>query len=249
MSKPRAVIAEDEPLLRQELRATLTALWPDLDIVAEAPDGIAASRALDELAPDVMFLDVEMPGMSGVEVARRASRRCHVVFVTAYDKYAVSAFEQGAIDYILKPFTAARIAESVSRLRERLSQSPADLDGIVERLIARRSNAEYLRWVTASQGTNVCIITIDEVLYFKAEHKYTIVITAEGEAIMRMPIKELFEKVDPRTFWQVHRATLVNVNAIAGVARDFRGRMSVRVKGRKETLPVSEPYMHRFRQM
>jgi DNA-binding LytR/AlgR family response regulator len=249
MSNPRAVIAEDEPLLRHDLRATLMALWPDLDIVAESPDGIAACRALDELTPDVMFLDVEMPGMSGIEVARRASRKCHVVFVTAYDKYAVSAFEQGAIDYILKPFTAARIAESVSRLRDRLSQAPADLDDIVERLIARRASVEYLRWVTASQGTNVCIITIDEVLYFKAEHKYTIVITAEGEAIMRMPIKDLFEKIDPRMFWQVHRATLVNVNAIAGVARDFRGRMSVKLKGRKETLPVSEPYMHRFRQM
>ena len=246
---PRAIIAEDEPLLRGELRATLSALWPELDIVAEAPDGIAASRALDEHRPDVMFLDVEMPGMSGLEVARQASRKCHVVFVTAYDKYAVSAFEQGAIDYVLKPFTPARIAESVSRLRERLSQAPADLDGLVERLLARRNTEEYLRWVTASQGNSVSIITIDEVLYFKAENKYTIVITAEGEALMRMPIKELAEQVDPRMFWQIHRATLVNVNAIAGVSRDFRGRMAVKLKDRKETLPVSEPYMHRFRQM
>ena len=246
---PRAVIAEDEPLLRSELRATLSALWPELDIVAEAPDGIAASRALDEHQPDVMFLDVEMPGMSGLEVARQASRKCHVVFVTAYDKYAVSAFEQGAIDYVLKPFTPARIAESVSRLRERLSQAPADLDGLVERLLARRNTEEYLRWVTASQGNSVSIITIDEVLYFKAENKYTIVITAEGEALMRMPIKELAGQVDPKMFWQIHRATLVNVNAIAGVSRDFRGRMAVKLKDRKETLPVSEPYMHRFRQM
>ena len=249
MSLPRAVIAEDEPLLRSELRATLSALWPDLEIVAEAPDGIAAHRALEELAPDVMFLDVEMPGMSGLEVARRASRKCHVVFVTAYDKYAVSAFEQGAIDYVLKPFTPARIAESVSRLRERLSQAPADLDGLVERLLARRKTEEHLRWVTASHGNDVCIITIDEVLYFKAENKYTIVITAEGESLMRMPIKELAEQIDPRMFWQIHRATLVNVNAIAGVSRDFRGRMAVRLRDRKETLPVSEPYMHRFRQM
>jgi DNA-binding LytR/AlgR family response regulator len=249
MSHARAVIAEDEPLLRSELRATLAALWPDLDVVAEVADGIAANRALDEHRPDVMFLDVEMPGMSGLEVARRASRRCHVVFVTAYDKYAVSAFEQGAIDYVLKPFSAARIAESVSRLRERLEQAPADLDGIVERLLARREKEEYLRWVTASQGTNVCIITVNEVVYFKAENKYTIVITAEGEALMRMPIKELSEQVDPKMFWQIHRATLVNVNAVSGVSRDFRGRMAVRLKDRKETLPVSEPYMHRFRQM
>ncbi|MFO1305549.1 MAG: LytTR family DNA-binding domain-containing protein [Burkholderiales bacterium] len=246
---PRAIIAEDEPLLRGELRSTLSALWPDLDIVAEAPDGIAAHRLLEEHAPDVMFLDVEMPGMSGLEVARRASRRCHVVFVTAYDKYAVSAFEQGAIDYVLKPFSAARIAESVSRLRERLNQAPADLADIVERLLARRDKDEYLRWVTASHGSETCIITLDEVLYFRAENKYTIVMTAEGEALMRMPIKELSEQIDPRMFWQIHRATLVNVNAIAGVSRDFRGRMAVKLKGRKETLPVSEPYMHRFRQM
>lgn len=246
---PRAIIAEDEPLLRGELRATLAALWPDLVVVAEAADGIAATRALDEHGPDVMFLDIEMPGMSGLEVARHASRKCHVIFVTAYDKYAVSAFEQGAIDFVLKPFTTARLADSISRVRERLQQSPADLDELVERLMAGRESKEYLRWVTASQGQSVSIITVDEVAYFKAENKYTIVITADGEALMRMPIKELIEQVDPRMFWQIHRATLVNVNAIAGVTRDFRGHMSVRLKGRKETLAVSEPYMHRFRQM
>ncbi len=246
---PRAIIAEDEPLLRGELRATLAALWPDLVVVAEAADGIVATRALDEHGPDVMFLDIEMPGMSGLEVARHASRKCHVIFVTAYDKYAVSAFEQGAIDFVLKPFTTARLADSISRVRERLQQSPADLDELVERLMAGRESKEYLRWVTASQGQSVSIITVDEVAYFKAENKYTIVITADGEALMRMPIKELIEQVDPRMFWQIHRATLVNVNAIAGVTRDFRGHMSVRLKGRKETLAVSEPYMHRFRQM
>ena len=249
MSAPRAVIAEDEPLLRRELKAALRELWPDLDVVAEAADGVEASRALDEHAPQILFLDVEMPGMSGLEVARRASRRCHVVFVTAYDKYAVAAFEQGAIDYVLKPFSMARLSDSVARLRERLSHAPADLDGLLERLLARSEAPQYLRWVTAAQGTSLSIITVEEVCYFKAENKYTLVLTAEGEALMRMPIKDLIEQVDPKMFWQIHRATLVNVNAIAGVSRDFRGHLAVRLKERKETLPVSEPYSHLFRQM
>ncbi len=250
MNGPRALIAEDEPLLRSELRSALASLWPELRIVGEVADGIAAHRALNDLHPDVLFLDVEMPGMNGLEVARSASRRCHVVFVTAYDRYAVSAFEQGAVDYILKPFSPARIADSIDRLRERLSRNPADLDGIVERLRTRgRRRSDYLRWITTSQGAGMSIITVDEVCYFKADHKYTLVITADGESLMRMPIKELAEQLDPGMFWQIHRATLVNVNAIAGVNRDIRGHLAVRLKEREETLQVSESYTHLFKQM
>ena len=250
MSAPNAVIAEDEPLLRGELRASLAALWPELVISAEAADGIAANRALDEATPDILFLDVEMPGLSGLDVARRASGKCHVVFVTAYDKYAVAAFERGAVDYVLKPFSTARLAETVARLKERLRHSPANLDGIL-RMLAQRTDRprEYLRWITASQGSNLSVITVDDVCYFKADNKYTIVMTAEAEALIRRPIKELADEIDPAVFWQIHRATLVNVNAIAGVSRDFRGHLTVRLKERKETLPVSESYTHLFKQM
>ncbi len=250
MSAPTAIIAEDEPLLCAELGEILTGLWPELVITAEAHDGIAALRALHAHAPDILFLDIEMPGMTGLDVARQASGRCHVVFVTAYDKYAIPAFEHGAIDYVLKPFSASRLADTVARLKERLRCSPANLDGIVEALLAKVGRGpEYLRWVTASQGQNLSLITVEKVCYFKADNKYTIVMTADGEALIRRPIKELADLLDPKIFWQIHRATLVNVNAIAGVTRDFRGHLTVRLLRRSETLPVSEPYVHLFRQM
>ena len=250
MSAPNAIIAEDEPLLRDELRSALAALWPELVVSAVAPDGIAANRALDELAPDIAFLDVEMPGMTGLEVARRASGRCHVVFVTAYDRYAIAAFEHGAIDYVLKPFAMARLAETVARLKERVRHAPAKLDGILADLLAKpAAGREYLRWVAASRGQETDLITVDEVCYFKAEHKYTVVMTADGEALIRKTIKELADELDPAVFWQIHRATLVNVNAIAGVSRDFRGHLQVRLRQRKETLPVSETYAYLVRQM
>ena len=247
---PRAVIAEDEPLLRSELRATLSALWPELDIVAEAPDGIAASRALDEHQPDVMFLDVEMPGMSGLEVARQASRKCHVVFVTAYDKYAVAAFEEGAVDYVVKPLLPARLDATIARLKQRLAQPPADLTGLLQSLAATLSRRkDYLRWITASQGDALRVITVDEIVYFRADHKYTLVVTPDAEALIRRPLKALAEEVDPNAFWQIHRSALVSVKAIAGVHRDLRGHLQVKLKDRKETLPVGENYVHLFRQM
>jgi DNA-binding LytR/AlgR family response regulator len=250
MSAPTAIIAEDEPLLRAELRELLAGLWPELSIVAEANDGVAAMRMLDAQAPDILFLDIEMPGMTGLDVARQASGRCHVVFVTAYDKYAIPAFEHGAIDYVLKPFSSSRIASTVTRLKDRLRRAPASLDGIVDALLTKAGRApEYLRWVTASQGQNLSVITVDKISYFKADNKYTIVMTADGEALIRRPIKELASALDPKIFWQIHRATLVNVNAIAGVTRDYRGRLTVRLSTCAETLQVSEPYAHLFRQM
>ncbi len=249
MRVPTAVIAEDEPVLRRELRTRLTELWPELVISAEAADGLEATRAFTAHEPDVLFLDIQMPGMTGLEVARLASGKCHVVFVTAFDRYAVAAFERGAVDYVMKPFTSARLAETVTRLKDRMRERPADLDGILSLLAAKAGAKEHLRWVTASQGNTTSIITVDEICYFRADNKYTMVVTAEREALIRRPIKELAEAVDPNVFWQIHRSTLVNINAVAGVTRDFRGHMSVKLKQRKEALPVSEQYMHLFKQM
>ena len=191
-----AVIAEDEPVLRQELRAHLGALWPALRIVAEVEDGVEALEALERCHPEVMFLDIQMPGLSGLEVARAASGRCHVVFVTAYDQHAVSAFEQGAVDYVMKPFNAGRLALAVSRLRERLQASPASLDGLLKSIDEHLPRRNHLRWINASQGQNVRLITTDEVCYFKADSKYTLVVTAAGESLIRKSIKELTEALD-----------------------------------------------------
>ncbi len=245
-----AVIAEDEPVLRAELKETLSALWPDLVITAETGDGIEALHAVERLSPDIVFLDIQMPGLNGLEVAEHASGRCHVVFVTAYDKHAVAAFEQGAVDFVMKPFSPARLATTVSRLKAKLGSAPANLDGILKVLASKRdSGKEYLRWITASQGNDVRLITVEEICYFQADNKYTLVVTADQESMIRRPIRELIDELDPNTFWQIHRSTLVNANAIAGVNRDFKGHLRVRLKEREETLPVSESYAHLFRQM
>jgi DNA-binding LytR/AlgR family response regulator len=244
------VIAEDEPVLRAELSETLGRLWPGLEIAALAEDGIEALDALERFKPQVMFLDIEMPGLSGLEVARAASGRCHVVFVTAYNQHAVSAFEQGAVDYVMKPFTAPRLDATVDRLKARLAGPPADLTGILKTLattLAQRK--DYLRWITAAQGDALRLITVDEVCYFRADHKYTLVVTPDSEALIRRPLKALAEEVDPQAFWQIHRSAMVNVKEIAGVNRDFRGHLTVRLKQRKETLPVGESYVHLFKQM
>jgi DNA-binding LytR/AlgR family response regulator len=250
MSVLKAVIAEDEAVLRRELKETLATVWPELVVCAEAEDGIQAMHAMSAYAPDVLFLDIQMPGMDGLEVARQASGKCHVVFVTAYDKYAVAAFEQGAVDYVMKPFSAARLATTVARLKAKVASAPANLDGILSALVARlEDNKEYLRWITASQGQNLRLITVEEICYFQADNKYTLVVTADTQTLIRRPIKELVDEVDPKMFWQIHRSTLVNVSAIAGVNRDFKGHLHVRLKQRKETLPVSESYVHLFKQM
>jgi len=250
MSPLKAVIAEDEPVLRAELRDTLAKLWPELVICAVAEDGIEALRAMSQHAPDLLFLDIEMPGMSGLEVAKQASGKCHVAFVTAYDKYAVAAFEQGAVDYVLKPFSAARLATTVARLKEKVASTPANLDRLLRLLHqAAGTTREYLRWITVSQGSELRLITVDEICYFQADNKYTLVVTPTQESLIRRPIRELIEEVDPTMFWQIHRGTLVNVNAITGVVRDMRGNLRVRLKDRKETLGVSESCAHLFKQM
>jgi len=248
---PRAVIAEDEANLREQLRETLATVWPELEICEEAPDGVHALRALERHSPDVVFLDIQMPGVSGLDVARRASGRCHVVFVTAYDNYAVTAFEQGAVDYVMKPLSTARIAQSVQRLRERMSSAPPDIVGLLEKIAGRLGDKrkDYLRWVTASEGSETRLLTVDDIIYFRSDNKYTTVATAEREALVRIGIKDLVDQLDPAVFWQVHRGTIVNVGCIAGVTRDFRGRMALRLKKRSETLPVSDTYSHLFKQM
>jgi DNA-binding LytR/AlgR family response regulator len=248
---PSAIIAEDEPLLREQFARRLREAWPELELRAEAGNGEEALQAIRVQRPDVAFLDIQMPVMTGLEVARAAKGLCHVVFVTAYDQFAVDAFEQAAIDYLLKPLAPARLAETVQRVKRRLASAPPDLDGLIERLqsaIAPRSR-EYLRWITASQGAAVRMIEVGDVIYFQADEKYTRVVTGDSELLIRKPIKELLGELDPGLFWQIHRATLVNVHSIAGVARDFRGNAELRLKRRPEKLTVSRAFAHLFKQM
>lgn len=250
MSEQTAVIAEDEAHLRDELCETLAEVWPELVIKAKARDGSEACEALQRYEPDVLFLDIEMPGKTGLEVAQFANGRCHIVFVTAYQNYAVEAFEHAAVDYVMKPVTPERLTETVRRLKAHTHEPPPDLANVLRILAERVAPArEYLRWITVSEGQEMHLITLDEVCYFQSDTKYTRVVTAQKCPLIRRTIKELIEEIDPKVFWQIHRGTLVNVNSIAGVTRDFGGRMRIRVKQRKETLSVSESYIHLFRQM
>jgi DNA-binding LytR/AlgR family response regulator len=249
MRSPSALIAEDETILREQLCAHLQQLWPQLRIAALAESGIEALQLLDEHQPDVMFLDIQMPGLTGLEIARQASGRCHVVFVTAYDAYAVAAFEQGAVDYVLKPYDTARLATTVRRVQQRLHDVPAPLDGLLHELAAAQPPREYLRWINASAGSEVKVITVDEVCYFQADAKYTIVVTADGEGLIRRSLKELSEQLDPARFWLVHRSTIVNASAIAGVSRNFRGRVHLKLKHRRELIEVSQAHEHLFKAM
>jgi DNA-binding LytR/AlgR family response regulator len=248
VSVATALLAEDEPLLRAQLRARLVEAWPDLRIVAEAGSGAETLALFEEHAPDVVFLDIRMPEMSGLEVAAALGSRAHVVFVTAYDEYAVAAFEEGAVDYVLKPVTAQRMVKVVERLRKRLAAPPPDLANLLARLAAREGDAS-LKWIRATLGNSMKLIAVDEVLYFQAEDKYTKVVTAEGDALIKKPIRELFEVLDPNAFWQIHRATIVNLRAIARVERDWRDQPLVLLKGRPEKLTVSRTFASRFRSM
>ena len=249
------VIAEDEPLLRQALLDQLAQAWPQLQVVAACEDGASALEALAEQQPHVAFLDIRMPGLSGLDVAAAAAQvspRTQIVFVTAYDQYAVDAFERGAIDYLLKPISAERLAATVQRLQSRVETPDADaLAALLERLGQQmpRDAIEPLTWLTASAGRETRLILVDEVAYFRADNKYTTVVTADGEALLRTPIRELLARLDPAMFRQIHRSTIVNLKAIAGIVRDDGGRGPVRLTSRPETLTVSAPYMALFRHM
>ena len=249
MSPPTAIIAEDEKALLDELRQRLSELWPELLVIGEAGTGIEALQQLEKHAPDLMFLDIQMPGMTGLEVAHQAQGRCHIVFVTAYDAYAVAAFETGALDYVLKPLERERLRLAVDRVRQRLGSTPRNLEGLLRELIRNAEPRKYLRWINASVGQVMQLITVDEVVYFQADAKYTRVVTATCEALIRKPLNELREELDPSVFWQVHRSTIVNANAIAGVSRDMFGHINLKLKRREEKLNVSESHAHLFRQM
>jgi DNA-binding LytR/AlgR family response regulator len=271
VSAPRALLADDERLMREQLRARLAEVWPQLQIVAEARNGIEAVQLAAQHRPDVVFLDIRMPGLDGVAAARQIAQGPdddadwplpEIVFITAYDEYAVQAFEQGAIDYVLKPAERARLQRTVARLRQRLAarddpQLPVEpsvpLQQLLHRLAAQLhpgvEPAPYLQWIQASVGSTIQMIALDEVLFFISDEKYTRVQTAGVEALIRKPIKELVDEVDPRQFWQIHRSTLVNVKAIAGVTRDERGRQIVSVKGHAQKLEVSRSYAGLFKGM
>ena len=263
-SMPTALIADDEDLPRAELRRMLASAWPELQVVAECEDGPAAVEAIATHAPQIAFLDIRMPGINGLDVARAASGRCHTVFTTAYDSHAVAAFDAGAVDYLLKPINAERLAQAVARLRERL-RSPAavpDLDALVQQLGLRlgpRADGgaagaatqapPRLRWLSASVGETIKMFAIDEVLFFQSDEKYTRVVTASDEAHVRKPLREISDSLDPEDFWQVHRGTVVRASAIARAQRDELGRITLHLRQHRETLAVSQAWAWRFKPM
>ena len=246
---PRALIAEDEPLLRAQLKARLADAWPELDVIAEAENGEQALALIEDHKPDIIFLDIRMPVRSGIDVARSLGGRFHIVFVTAYDEYAVAAFDEGAIDYVLKPVTPERIAKVVSRVKARLAHPPADLTALLARLAEREGASSPLKWIRASLGATMQMIAVDDVVYFQAEDKYTKVVTDGAEALIKKPIKELFDELDPEAFWQIHRGTIVNLRAIARVERDWRDQPVISLRSRPEKLTVSRTFAHRFKAM
>ena len=252
-----ALVADDEPLLRERLCGLLQRLWPELRIVAQARNGREAVELFDEHAPQVVFLDVHMPGLNGVEAARSIARRAEVVFVTAYEQYAVAAFEQGAIDYVVKPFDEARLADTVQRLEQRLARAPdtdaSKLDAVIEKMSAelrrRVGSGGWLQWIKASVGTSVRLIPVEQVVYLRSDEKYTLVVWEGGEALIRKSIRELADELDPERFAQVHRSVIVNLHQVSQVARGANETADVHLKGRSEVLPVSRSFVHVFRHM
>jgi DNA-binding LytR/AlgR family response regulator len=252
-----ALIADDEPLLRERLATHLRRLWPELTIAAEARNGREAVELFDAHQPQVVFLDVHMPGMNGIEAARSIARRALLVFVTAYEQYAVQAFEQGALDYLVKPFDEARLADTVQRLQQRLARpeaaATASIDAVLDRMAdelrRRASPRQWLRWIKASVGPSLRLIPVDQIAYLRSDEKYTLVVWDGGEALIRSGIRELADALDPGHFAQVHRSVIVNLHRIAQVTRGANETAEVHLKGRSEVLPVSRSYVHQFRQM
>jgi DNA-binding LytR/AlgR family response regulator len=258
--RPVAVIADDEAPMRDQLRSRLAEVWPELQIAAEAANGIEAVALAGQHQPDIVFLDIRMPGLGGIDAARLLFQRCHIVFVTAYDQYAVAAFEHGAMDYLLKPVAGARLAATCERLRSRLGTAPGDIGGQLAQLtelvskgklatLGAPKQPEYLRWIQAAVGTNLRMISTREVLFFQADEKYTRVQTEQAEVLIRKTLRELADELDPDEFWRIHRSTLVRVDAIAEVRRDERGRQMVRLRNCPLQLEVSRGHGHLFQQM
>ena len=261
-ARPTALIADDEPLLREALRRQLAQVWPELEIVAEARNGRDAIHLFDQLQPDICFLDVQMPGLTGVEAARHIGRRAHLVFVTAYDHYAVQAFAQGALDYLVKPVELARLADTVRRLQERLraAQPASNTEALLQQLgeqltqLQTRSGVEPLRWIKAQVGQTLRLIATDDIDFLRADSKYTLVAWRgddgkPAEALVRTPLKELAARLEPAQFAQVHRSVIVNLRAISHVRRGDNETADIHLKGRDDVLPVSRNFLHLFRQM
>jgi DNA-binding LytR/AlgR family response regulator len=242
------VIADDEPLLRAGLRVALAEEWPALEVVAEAANGVEAVNAVHELRPELAFLDIEMPLMNGLEAARAIGELAHVVFVTAYDQYAVKAFERGAVDYVLKPVAPERIAQTVARLQARLGAPPSRIDALVDELARRIApEGQRMQWLQATIGNTLKVIHVDDILYFRSDTKYTRVVTRDSEALVKKTLRELADELDPRHFWQVHRGTIVNVRAVASVVSDDTGRKEIALRDRPEKLEVSRTFAHLFK--
>ncbi|RSZ58677.1 response regulator transcription factor [Massilia atriviolacea] len=249
-----ALIVDDESPMRDQLRARLAEVWPDLVIAGEAANGLDAVSMADRHRPDIVFLDIRMPGQGGIEAARQLYNRCHIVFVTAYDQYALDAFEQGAMDYLLKPVVAERLRVTCERLRTRLTRAPENIGEQLRQLtqILQQGEARkpaYLRWIQAQVGSNLRMISTREILFFQSDDKYTLVQTAQAQLLIRKTLKELADELDPDEFWRIHRSTLVRVDAIAEVTRDDRGRQMLRVRNHPALLEVSRNHAHLFQQM
>jgi DNA-binding LytR/AlgR family response regulator len=250
-----ALIADDEKELRKYLRSLLSQVWPDLVICGEAANGEEALQSIESQQPQIAFLDIKMPGLTGLDVAKKIAGKCHVVFVTAFDKYAVSAFEMEAVDYLLKPVSKERLTETVRRLREKLTSSaspPVELSEAIARALAKMSKKEspnFLNWIPVQQKDAIRLIPVEEIDFFKAEDKYMAVVTKEGEALIKKSIKELARELNPERFWQIHRGTIVNVSRIDRMSRSITGRGVLKLKGRPEFLIVGRNYLHLFKQM
>ena len=255
MADLEAIIADDEEQLRIYLKSKLFELWPELRICGEAENGIEALDLIEALRPAIAFLDIRMPGLSGLEVAQKIRVNCHVVFITAFDHYAIEAFENEAVDYLLKPVTDKRLAKTIKRLKKQISaisSPPVDFSQTMGRLLAalkERQPGGYLKWIKVRHGEEVRLISIDEVCYFKAEDKYTLVRTIENESLIKKSIRQLVEELDPDQFWRIHRGSIINVSRIGKVSRSFAGRLIITLKDLPETLTVSRSYAHLFKQM
>lgn len=246
--RPRALIADDEPFLAADLVSRLTQFWPELDVVAVAHHGPAALDALTRLQPDIAFLDIRMPGLTGLEVAAQ-TKVPHLIFVTAYDQYAVDAFEHAAADYLLKPVSDERLQKAVERLKARWQDAAPGADWLESVRQRLAPSGERLHWIRATVGQDVHLVDVADVVYFRADDKYTVVQTANREYLIRTPLKELLPQLDPELFWQIHRNTLVNVRAISSSRRELTGRITLSLRQRPETLTVSRAYAHLFRSM
>jgi DNA-binding LytR/AlgR family response regulator len=254
MNAPTAILADDEPHLSAFLKGRLAALWPELKVLALPGNGLEALSALAEHEPDIAFLDIKMPGLSGLQVAERVKGGVHIVFVTAYDDFAVEAFDREATDYLLKPITDERLQRAIDRLKGRLArnETPAALDDVLARLVhlLPRTGAapRALRWIRASKGEVTYQVPVDEITHFTAEDKYTVVHSKEGEYLIRTALSDLTEELDGEVFWQVHRSTIVNMNFVQSTRRDLASRLFLTLRGVKGELPVSRAYVHLFRQ-